>query len=133
MRVHTFVLCVAPGVYIPSDHQLVSHIIKLVKQNYSSTIFCVFFVLVRSSLIKELSGGKMHIRWNNIQKRVSLRISGVKESIVSVTEIVQIAYEMELQIVPLEPELVTSIFAYNPFGTETTYFCMLFLCQMGHK
>ena len=33
-------------------------IIKLVKQNYSSTIFCVFFVLVRSSLIKELSGGK---------------------------------------------------------------------------
>ena len=29
---------------LPSDHQLVSHIIKLVKQNYSSTIFCVFFL-----------------------------------------------------------------------------------------
>ena len=36
-------------------------------------------------------------------------------------------------IVPLEPELAMSIFAYDPFGTETTYFCMLFLCQMGHK
>ena len=54
MRVHTFVLGVAPGVCIPSDHQL---IIKLVKQNYSSTFFVSFVVLVRSSLIKELSGG----------------------------------------------------------------------------
>ena len=38
-------------------------------------------------------------------------------------------------ITPLEPELVASVFAYmyDPFGTETTYFCMLFLCQMGHK
>ena len=36
-------------------------------------------------------------------------------------------------IVPLKPELVMSILAYDPFGTETTYFWMLFLWQMGHK
>ena len=43
---------------------------------------------------------------------------------------VEYMHEMKY-IVPLEPELAT--FAYDPFGTETTYFCMLFLCQMGHK
>ena len=36
-------------------------------------------------------------------------------------------------IVPLEPELVMSISAYDPFGTETTYFCLSFLCQIGDK
>ena len=40
MCVHTFVLCVEPGVYIPSDHQLVSHLL-LNLSNKSSTIFCV--------------------------------------------------------------------------------------------
>ena len=35
--------------------------------------------------------------------------------------------------VPLKPELAMSIFAYDPFGTGPTCFCMLFLCQMGHK
>ena len=36
-------------------------------------------------------------------------------------------------IFPLEPEIAMSIFAYDPFGKETTYFCMLVLCQMGRK
>ena len=31
---------------------------------------------------------------------------------------------------PYEPELAMSIFAYDTFGTETTYFCMLVLCQI---
>ena len=35
---------------------------------------------------------------------------------------------MTQHIIPLEPELVMSIFAYDSFGTETAYFCMLFLC-----
>ena len=33
---------------------------------------------------------------------------------------------------PLRAKLVMSIFAHDPFVTETTYFCMFF-CQMGHK
>ena len=36
-------------------------------------------------------------------------------------------------IVPLAPELAMSVFAYDPFGTETIYFCILVLCQMDHK
>ena len=35
-------------------------------------------------------------------------------------------------IVPWEPKLVI-IFTFDPFGTETTYFCILFLYQMSHK
>ena len=51
----------------------------------------------------------------------------------STEDIIQYMYIWIVHVVPLEPELAMSIFAYDPFGTETTYFCILILCQMGHK
>ena len=53
------------------------------------------------------------------------------DSVLSVTTRYLNLYIIQVQIVPLEPEPSMSIFAYDPFGTETT--SMLFLCQIGHK